>query len=165
MADFLRLALSVKADETQSYATAFLPPFVLFATMLLFFIGFTIDGAIVAVLSGVVMGGLAVVGLWFFTESQIDGVLSVLDYHPAMRIKSENPVEKALARVTRVFSQKNLEQIPLSISECAYYSPKPFVAVLVKPSGPGSESSIAFDKENPEARAIAQLLAASLRIK
>jgi hypothetical protein len=165
MIDFLKLALSVKADETQAYTTAFLPPFVLFAVMLLLFLGLTLEGIAIAVLSGIVMGGLAVVGLWFFTEAQIDGVLSVLDYSPAVKVRSESGVEKALARVTRVFAQKNLTQVPLSLSEYAYYSPKPFVAVLVKPAGSGSEAAIAFDTENPEARAIAQLLASSLRIK
>ena len=165
MVDFLKVALSVKSDERQAYATAFLPPFALFAVMLFLFIGPGLDGAVVGVLSGLVMGGLAVAALWFFTETQVDGVLSVLEYRPAMRVKSEMPVEKGLARVTRVFSQKNLAQLPLSISEYAYYCPKPFIAVLVKPDGTGSTAAIAFNADDAQARAIAQLLAASFRIK
>ena len=165
MVDLLKVALSVKADERQAYVTAFLPPFVLFTVMLVLFLGISLDGAVVGILSGVVMGGLAVVALWFFTEAQVDGVLSKLDYSPDMKVKGELSVEKALARVNRVFSQKNLKKVPLSISEYAFYSPRPFVAVRVKPSGRGSESAIAFDHENAEARAVAQLLAASLRIK
>ena len=165
MADLLKVALSVKADEGQAYVTAFLPPFVLFTVMLVLFLGVGLDGAVVGILSGIVMGGLAVVALWFFTEVQVDGVLTKLDYSPDMKVRGEHSVEKALARVSRVFSQRNLKQIPLSISEYAFYSPKPFVAVLVKPAGSGSESAIVFDHENAEARAVAQLLTASLRIK
>ena len=98
MVDFLKVALSVKSDERQAYATAFLPPFTLFAVMLFLFIGPGLDGAVVGVLSGLVMGGLAVAAL--APKAELEGEMGQAHVGLQARLMSQ-----ALRKLTAIVAR------------------------------------------------------------
>ena len=164
--DFLRLALKIKSGERLAYAIAFTPPFLLFFVIVVAFLGPDATGIGASALAGGVMGGLAMAALWFFTEGQINGVLGLLDYSPMEKVATPHTIERASARLVRIFSDRKLETVPLRAGEQAFYSPKPFVAVLLRPDGNGmTQASIVYDREDSSARAFAEWLVANLRIE
>ena len=102
--------------------------------------------------------------MWLFTEGRLNSIVSYLVYAPSKRVHSPHSLQHALARVVRIFNDKGLRQMPVRVGEPAFYSPKPFIAVMFKPEAGGAAVSIVYDESDAEARAFAELLSVNLQI-
>lgn len=164
--NLLKLALAVKAQEKKAYVIAFAPPAAIFFLVVILFLGTSVTAVSAAVLSGVVMGGLAVAAVWLFAESQLNGIFALLEKTPTKKVHSPAEIDRALARVVHVFSEKKLRQLPLRVGESAFYCPQPFIAVMLEPAKEegGTVVSIACDENDGQARAVTEFMAANLRI-